>query len=58
MPGGTRADTPDGEPIPSLPEMLLAGPVSSAVDVHAWAARVRAAGGLRTSAGKALWEGV
>ncbi|MER5545239.1 hypothetical protein ABT072_22910 [Streptomyces sp. NPDC002589] len=51
-------DTPDGEPIPSLPETLLAGPVSSAVDVHAWAARVRAAGGLRTPAGKALWEGV
>ncbi|MER6071545.1 hypothetical protein ABT187_22380 [Streptomyces sp. NPDC001817] len=51
-------ETPDGEPIPTVPETFLAGPLLSAEEVHRWAAQVRAAGGLRSPGGKALWEGV
>ncbi|MFG2125007.1 hypothetical protein [Streptomyces sp. NPDC048710] len=51
-------DTPEGEPIPLVPETFLAGPTPSALEVHEWASRVRAAGGLGSSRGQALWEGV
>ncbi|MFE1878690.1 hypothetical protein [Streptomyces diastatochromogenes] len=51
-------DTPEGEPIPLVPETFLAGPTPTALEVHEWASRVRAAGGLRSPKGQALWEDV
>ncbi|MGW0826660.1 hypothetical protein [Streptomyces sp. NPDC002845] len=48
-------DGPDGKPAPAVPETFRPGPVSAAdvVDVARWAAEVRAAGGLRSKAGRA-----
>ncbi|MGW1915618.1 hypothetical protein ACWCQS_34030 [Streptomyces sp. NPDC002076] len=50
-------ETPEGERIPQLPETFLGRPLPSAEEVHEWAARVRAAGGLRSPGGLALRKG-
>ena len=47
-------ETLDGTRVPVVPETFLSGPVPDVVDVTRWAAEVRAAGGLRSKAGRRM----
>lgn len=47
-------DTPEGERVPQLPATFLAEPLPTAQEVHDWAARVRAAGGLGSWRGRGV----
>ncbi|MFI2202873.1 hypothetical protein ACH47Z_19255 [Streptomyces sp. NPDC020192] len=47
-------ETPEGERITQMPATFLARPLPTAQEVHDWAARVRAAGGLRSRRGRGV----
>jgi hypothetical protein len=47
-------ETLDGTPVPVVPQTFLSGPAPDVVDVAHWAAKVRAAGGLRSRAGRRM----